>query len=107
MDGQKDGTDDFRAEREQDNTFDEAENILAGRMGKQILHGHALTKRDASADPSEQRHGNGHYAQSADLNKRQDHALSEHGEIASRVHHYQTGDAYGGRGRKQRIHPRD
>jgi hypothetical protein len=74
-------------------------------MSKQILHGHALTKRNVPPNPSEQGHGNGHDTQTADLNQHQDHTLTENGEPASGIQHRQTGDAYSGRCSKQGIYP--
>jgi len=107
MNSQKNGSNDFRPEREQGDAFDKTQDILARGMGEQVLHDHPLTEGNALADPSEQSYRYCHDTQTADLDKQQDHALAERGETTPSIHNRKTRDAHRGRYRKQCVHPSD
>ena len=71
-----------------------------------LTHDGAAAKTDPPPHEQKEEGGDGHKAQSADLDQQDDHHLAERGPLGGRVPQHQTRDAGGGGGGEQRLDQR-
>ena len=90
--GQQDGAERLGRQGEENDAPHQPVNILARRVGKQVLHDQPVADRNRAPDPGEEGDRDGHHAEAPKLDQCQNDPLAEGGEERPGVDDDETGD---------------